>query len=157
MVNEKAWEDLEADKARLQPTPPVGEIVRWYPGNDQKQPYAGRVTGHDGPGRIKIEVAQINGFPQHKKGVYHVTSKIHDQKGNFSTRDCGSWDYVRGVAPDEDYDLHRDEIARREKNLLVAEEASQKTAETMAKKLTEKPVVAPKKKPLPEPLPASVF
>lgn len=155
MVNEQAWANLEADKLNLQPTPPVGETVRWYQGDDKSRPYAGRVTGHEGPGRLKIEVAVINAIPQHKKGVYHVSSKVHLQKGNPSTRDCGSWDYVRGAAPDEDYDLHRDELERREKNLLVAEENAIKTTELMAAKQAAKPTA--KKKPLPEPLPASAF
>ena len=158
MVNEQAWANLEADKQNLQPTPRVGSCVQWYPGNDPKQPYAGRVTGIDGPGRLKIEVAIINGIPQHKKGVYHVTASIHEQKGNFSTREHGSWDYVYGPAPDSDYDLHRDELARREKNLLAAEEAAAKTTELMAAKQAAKPTMpATKKKPLPEPIPASAF
>lgn len=149
-VNEVAWTEIEADKNRLQPTPPVGEKIVWYMAGVKENPVAAQVTEIESAGRIKLVVFPKNTFPQHKAGVYHVSAKIHDKPGNPTTRNCGAWDYVRGEAPDEDYSLHRAEIEKREQNLLVGERQAAESAQLFEKKQAEK--ASGKKKPLPDPL-----
>lgn len=154
-VNEVAWLELEEDRQNLQPTPPVGEDVVWYMSGNKAYPVPAKVTEIESAGRVKLVTFPKNAFPQHKPGVYHLSAKIHQKPGNPTTRNCGAWDYVRGVAPNEDYELHRAELEKREQNLLIGEQAAQKSAEMFAKKQAEKGIV--KKKPLPDPLPAPSF
>lgn len=151
-ANEVAWTELEADKQNLQPTPPVGEDVVWYMGGNSAHPVPAKVTEIESAGRVKLVVFPKNAFPQHKPGVYHLSARIHQKPGNPTTRNCGAWDYVRGVVPKEDYAIHQAELAKREQNLLVGEQAAQKNAEAFKEKQAEK--ATGKKKPLPEPLPA---
>jgi hypothetical protein len=155
-ANEQAWMDLEQDQANLQPTPPVGEVVRWYPAGDLAAPVAAQVTGIEGSGRLKLVAFIRNGFPQHKAGVYHVSAKIHQKPGNPTTKNWGSWDYVRGVAPDEDYEYHRQELAKRETQLSAGEQAAKKNTELFVAKQAEK-LAGGKKPRLPDPLPAPSF
>jgi len=164
-MNEKAWNDLEADKKRPQPTPPVGYAVQWYRSGNTSDPVPALVSGIEGPGRLKLVAFPINTFMQHKSGVYHVSAKVHDQKGNPTTGRCGSWDYY---PEDNHYKLFEAEVARREENLLRAEEEARKASARFAEKLLEREelmaeaaasrataTVAKKKKVLsPEPLPA---
>lgn len=152
-TNEVAWNELEEDQKNLQPTPPVGKPIVWYHNGDKNHPVAAQVTGIDGPGRIKAVVFPINAFPQHKAGVYHVSAKIHTKPNNPTTRNCGSWDYFRGDQVHEsDYELHLEELSKREANLRAGEEAAQKNAELFAEKQAER--ASGKKKRLPDPLPA---
>lgn len=154
-MNEVAWQEIEEDKANLQPTPPVGEKAVWYVAGDRKHPVPAQVVGIEGPGRLKLVVFQANSFPQHKAGVYHVSAKIHQKGGNQTTRNCGSWDYVRtSDIQDEDYDLHRQEIAKRETNLKMGEETTRKNEDLFAKKAAERAAAPTKKQRLPDPLPA---
>lgn len=136
-MNERAWEELAEDRERLQPTPPVGEVVIWYIGGDKRHPVPARVSGVESAGRVKLTVFPWSAFPQHKPGVYHVSARIHDKPGNPTTRNCGSWDYVRGKVPKEDYATHEAELDKRQANLKKAEEeaagAALKYAEQRAK------------------------
>lgn len=154
-VNEVAWTELEGDRQNLQPTPPVGEPIVWFMAGDTTHPVAAQVTEIESAGRIKLVVFPKNAFPQHKVGVYHVSAKIHQKPGNPTTKNCGAWDYVRGVAPEADYALHQAELDKREKNLLIGEQSAAKAAEMFEKKQAEK--ATGKKKPLPDPLPVPAF
>lgn len=154
-ANEQAWIDLEAEQKNLQPTPPVGEVIRWYPAGDKSAPVAAQVTGIEGPGRVKAVVFVRNGFPQHKQGVYHVSAKIHEKPGNPTTKNWGSWDYVRAAVP-EDYELHLKELAKREAQLTTGEQAAIKNAEVFEQRKLDKATPG-KKIRSPEPLPAPSF
>lgn len=149
-VNEKAWQDLETDMENPQPTPPVGESVVWYMAGDTRKPVPALVTGIEGSGRLKLVTFQVNSFPAHKTGVYHVSAKIHDKPGNFQTKNCGSWDYVRKPIPEEDYAAFNEEIEKRRANLAVGEESAKRQAQIFA----EKQGLLKTKKKLSDPLPA---
>lgn len=154
-VNEAGWAELDAQQRNLQPTPPVGKPIVWYPAGNQADPVAGQVTGIEGPGRLKLVVFPKNAFPAHKNGVYHVSAKIHEKPGNPTTKNWGSWDYVEaGDLDDSHYKLHRQELAKLEVNLEKGEELAVKAAEDYAEKQAAKKANFGKKKPIIDPLPA---
>lgn len=154
-VNENGWKELDAQQRNLQPTPPVGFNVVWYPAGNVNDPVAGQVTGVEGPGRLKLVVFPKNAFPAHKNGVYHVSAKIHDKPGNPTTKNWGSWDYVQADDMlDAHFKLHRQELAKLEENLTRGEEDAKRAAEDYAEKQAAKKVVTGKKKPIHDPLPA---
>lgn len=129
-MNVEAWKLLEEDRANKQPTPPIPSLVTWYQHGDPTKPHAGIVTGHgDRAGRLNICILAPGAFPQHRKGVYHVTSKYN--KPHVQTiKDTGTWDYPPGTKiPAAHYAVHDEEIAKREKNLLEAEEKAKQVFE----------------------------
>jgi hypothetical protein len=151
-MNEAAWAAIERDEARRLPTPPVATPIQWYEHGDRRYPIAGLVTEIEGPGRLKVVIFRVNALPQHKAGVYHVNSLVHDQANNQTTYRCGSWDYAPGIKPPkEHYDLFVQDIERRREHLRKAEEAAVKAAELHAKREAERFLGT--KKP-PEPIPA---
>ena len=155
-MNEVAWNAIEEDKKNRIPTPPIRTTVQWYQGGDKNICLPGIVTGIEGPGRLKIVLFPINSFPRHQAGVYHEDHKVHSQKGNPTTSRCGSWGFEDGFRiPKEWYDLHDQEIAKRELNLRTAEQAAITSAELFMQKNAEKANAA--KKRLPDPLPAPTF
>lgn len=145
-MNEAAWAAIERDEALRLPTPPVGTTVQWYDHGDIRFPTAAIVTEVEGPGRVKLAVFRVNALPQHKPGVYHVDSLIHDQANNQTTYRCGSWGYPQGVKPPkEHYELHVQDVERRKEHLRKAEEAAKAAAELHEKRMAER-LAAPKKK-----------
>lgn len=145
MANETAWKNLQDLQANRQPTPPVGEPIVWFQGADRKHPVAARCNGIEGPGRIKITILPWMGVaPMHRSACYHIDHPMH-QKPNETTKNNGAWDYVRGRIPKDDYTVHDEEYAKREKALIEAEDQAQKDAELFARKRAEKEAEAPKK------------
>jgi len=152
-MNEVAWNAIAKDESRRLPTAPIsyGDI-QWFEYGDKAFPFAAKVVGVEGAGRLKLVIFKPNALPQHKTAVYHVNSPIHDQTNNPTTYRCGSWDYIPGVKiPKEHYELFDEDIERRKENLRKAEEAAVKNAELFAKKQAER--FAGKVKP-PEPIPS---
>jgi len=150
-MNEVAWAAIEKDEQRRLPTPPIGTPIQWYETGNKEFTLAGRVTGIEGPGRLKVAVDRINAITQHKTAVYHVNSPVHDQANNSTTYRCGSWDYLPGTKiPKEHYELFDQEIERRKENLRKAEEAAKKNAELFAARQAER---LNGRKPAPEPIP----
>lgn len=136
-MNAGAWEKLAAEKQNRQPTPPVGEPIVWFIEGDRNRPVAAQCNGIEGPGRIKVCLHQHNGFTQHRGACHHVSAEIH-QRPNSTTKTNGSWDYVRGKVPKEDYALHDLEIQRREEALMKAESEAKLAAEQFQKRKAER-------------------
>ena len=150
-VNENGWNELNEQQRNLQPTPPVGKPVNWYPAGNKEDPVPGRITAIEGPGRVKLVVFPKNAFPAHKQAVYHVSAKIHDKPGNPTTKNWGSWDYVEeDDFKDAHYETHRKELRKLEDNLTRGEADAITAAENYATKQAEKLAAAKsgKKKPL---------
>lgn len=142
-----AWEKLASDKANPQPTPPIGEPIVWFIEGDRTKRVAGQVTGVEGPGRLKIVVHPVGNFQQHKTGCFHISNTIHERP-NATTKNNGAWDYPRGKAPKEDFSLHNEEMARREAQLVKADEVQKKAEERMQRLADgdEEPEVKPKRR-----------
>lgn len=152
-MNETAWQNLEEDKQRRLPTPPVGWMVQWYPGGDQRQPVAAVVVAAELPGRVKLKTFPANSFPKDMAGVWHVKSKVHDKTHNQTTAHCGSWDYPPGQeVPKLHWKAYDEDLERREAMLMAAEDqAARQTAQFQAKQAKK---AQEAKKQLPEILPA---
>lgn len=147
--NETAWTRLAEEKENRQPTPPIGEPLVWYIEGDKNRPVAAQCNGIEGPGRIKVVVFPLNAFPQHKAGCYHISHRNHERP-NITTKNGGAWDYPRGKAPKEDFQLFDSEIEKRENSLAASEVEAEKNRQLFEKKQAERE--AGIKKRLPDPL-----
>jgi len=152
-MNETAWNNLEEDKKHRLPTPPIGWPIQWYTSGNQNQAVAAQVIGVEGPGRLTVKLQLPNAFPKDMKGVYHVNHRIHLKANNQTTVKCGSWDYCPGMPiPKEHWEAFDEDIERREKALLDAEDHAERQAAKFQENLAKKTLEA--KKRLPEILPA---
>jgi hypothetical protein len=131
--NEPVWAGLEEEKRNKLPTPPVGTPVQWYQGGDRRMVFAGQVLAVEVPGRVTIRIAAPGKFAEDKKGVYHVSYRMHKVPGHQNTQKCGSWDYLPGhTVHKRDYGFHEEELEKRELNLLNQEEQARKIAAAKA-------------------------
>lgn len=145
--NERAWQELEADREVKLPTPPVGATVQWYLRGDKNEVSPAIVTGIEAPGRLQLCVFPKNSFPQHKTGVYYVDHRAIQDRSNPHTPRCGSWgldaDFEIPVAW---YKIQQQDLARRENMLTEAEKTAKKNADLFAKKQAERENGAPKRR-----------
>ena len=145
--NERAWEELEADRTVKIPTPPVRTTVQWYLRGDKNEVAPAIVTAIEGPGRLQLCVFPKNTFPQHKTGVYHVDHRAIQERSNPHTPRCGSWGFEDGfVPPKEWYAIQEQDLARRENMLMEGEKTAKKNAEMFAKKQAERENGQPKRR-----------
>lgn len=152
-MNDAAWAVLEAERANLQPTPPIGTVVQWYKGGDKREVRAAQVTAIEGPGRVVVVINEPSAFPKTLKGVFHESHRIHERNNNQTTVRCGSWGYIPGTKPeDSHYNVHREELEKRLNNLRKADEEAAKIAKAretqvpLAPPLPDEPKTAVKKK-----------
>lgn len=144
-----ALERLQEERDRLMPTPPVGEPVVWYMGGTGR-PIPALVADIEDPGKLKLKVFPWASFPRDVPGVFYKGHPVHEKPNNQQTVRCGSWDYVR-KPPAEDYNLHKERLDAREKQLVDAQVTAERlAAEFQAKQAKAK---ANLKKRLPEILP----
>lgn len=135
-MSSEVWNRLAEERERLQPTPPVSEPVIWYQNGDKRFPVPALCSAAEGPGRIKVTIYPHGAMLMHRSGCHHITHPVHD-KPNETTKNCGSWDYPRGV-PKEDYKLHEDDLTRRENGLLEADEKAKEAAKLHEQKAAER-------------------
>lgn len=132
-MSETSWSGLEEDKRNKLPTPPVGLCVQWFEGGDRRRVFAARVIAIEVPGRVHLEVKAPGKIPVEKKGVYHVSYRIHKVHGNQNTSNCGSWDYLPGYSMTKrDYAFHEEELEKREMTLMAQEEKNRADAAARA-------------------------
>lgn len=153
MANEQAWANLNAEKERRLPTPPVGEALVWYIDCDKNRPVAAQCNAIEGPGRIWVVIHTKNGMPMHRGACLHVSHPTFEKSISALQRTNGSWDYPRHKAPVEDYAVHDAEIAKREAALRKGDEEAKKNEELFIEKAAEK-AAGTKKRKLPDILPA---
>lgn len=134
-----ALAEIEKEKRRPQPTPPVGMPIVWYLNGDRRLPRAAVVTDIEGPGRIAVAITPKNSQTLHRTGVHythHPDCEDEDDqpKNTPQVARNGTWDYVPGyfsTIPREHFQPHLDLIEKREVSLLKqmeAEEAALKAA-----------------------------
>ena len=129
----KAIKDTEAEMKVLTPTPLVGTAVNWYRGADKEKSYAAVVTLIQGVGKVKLSVFEPDKFVTHKTGVLHITDPTHEKRANRTSKDCGAWDYLEGVEPDEThFELHLALLEKRKGGFVVQlKEAEKRNAEEL--------------------------
>jgi hypothetical protein len=122
-VNQKVWDEIEEEKKKPQPTPPIGLAIVFHGGGDKSKPVPARVFRYeDEPGRIAVTVETPTGL-QFKGGVYYHGSR-HNNGSNRTIYNNGTWDYIEGeTAPKWHFKQHTEYIERRQK--------AQQNAETM--------------------------
>ena len=121
--NQTAWAEIAEAKANPLPTPPIGATVQWCFQGDQRNIRAAIVTGIEDPGRLKLGIFSQGQMVQYKTGVYYITHANHKQSNHPTTKANGSWQYLPGQSiPKSHYEFHDTEMAKREANLVRAEE-----------------------------------
>lgn len=119
---------LENPNAGLLPTPQIGDRVVWYDRADKSvTPIAADVVGIEAPGRVKLELHRRTpkSYRDFVDGCWHVSAPIHE-KDNANTRDCGGWEWLRGIAPKDAYDMHRKQNEDKEFARLQEAEAQER-------------------------------
>ncbi len=128
---------------KLMPTPVVGERVWWYDRADSNTiPYGADVLAVEEPGRVKLKIVRDRVFHKAEivSGVRHMTDDQHKEE-NMTTRESGGWDWLRGIAPADQYDAHRNFLEKKEKNRIVEEaEAKRRIAERKEREAAMQPV-----------------
>jgi len=104
---------------KLMPTPPIGERIVFFERGDKSASRAAIVTNIEECGKIKLIMFAPNGVPAHRMGVLHASHPQHEVPGNPVTFRTGSWDYVRGAVPKEDFDAHKKLLKEREESRVA--------------------------------------
>lgn len=115
-----------------QPTPPIGWPIVWHR-NAKKpsDPLSGTVTGIEDVGKLVITIFPPNGMQEHKKGVLHVSNKVHSRPASSHNIRNGAWDFIDGLTPKHSYKMSderevRKEAARKEMEALNARVAAER-------------------------------
>ena len=135
-MSSEVWNKLAEERQRLQPTPKVSDPIIYYTRGDKNFPVPAVCSAVEGPGRIKITLFPFQGMMQHRAGCHHVTHWVHDRP-NETTKNNGSWDFNREL-PADAYEVHEAELAKRENNLLDAEEKAKAAQAAFEKKAEER-------------------
>ncbi len=135
-MSSEVWNRLAEERTRLQPTPKISDPVIYYTRGDKNFPVPAVCSAVEGPGRIKITLFPFQGMMQHRAGCHHVTHWVHDRP-NETTKNNGAWDFAREV-PKDAFTVHEAELAKRENNLLEAEEKAKAAALAFQKKAEER-------------------
>lgn len=129
-----SWETLAAEENDLQPTPPIGWNIHWFPGGDQRNPVAAIVTAVEGPGKIAVVTFPAGGWPVHHKGVHYIHHPVSKREGSPLKVRNGSWAYMPDTKiPREHNDLHKEVVAKKRAAIEQAE-ADRKKKEEQGKK-----------------------
>lgn len=132
--------EIEKEKKRPIPTPPVGFPIVWYLNGERDKPSAATVTDVEGPGRVAVAIQPKNSVSRHKTGVlytHHGESENDDgtAKSTPHTARNGTWDYIPGfpkTIPAEHFEAHKKLLEYRETSAL-----KQLDAEDTARKALE--------------------
>lgn len=122
---EQQLRDIDEQLLQLLPTPMVGTIVQWFLRGvvSPEAAKAAIVCAVEEPGRVKLTIFPPNGMLIHKQGVLHASHPMHQQSGNASTVNNGSWDYKPDDKPSKNsshWKPHHDQLSRRRSNVLNA-------------------------------------
>jgi hypothetical protein len=130
-----SWDSLAAEENDLQPTPPVGWGINWFPGGDTSNPQAATITAIEGPGKIAVVCFPPGGWPVHHKGVHYVHHPVVKRDGSQQKVRNGSWNYIpdSGKIPNSHMKLHQEVVAKK-KSALEQAEADRKKREEQGKK-----------------------
>ena len=106
---EEQLDEIKAKIADPMPTAPVGTVVVWYKRADVKPgaEIAAIVTKVESAGKLVLATLEPFGIIEHKRGVLHASSPIHQNRQQAVSQGSGCWDYVSGARPPKShYDLH---------------------------------------------------
>lgn len=106
---ESQLEEIKAKIADPMPTAPVGTVVAWYKRAEVKPgaEIAAIVTKVESAGKVVLAILEPFGIIEHKRGVLHASSPIHQNRQQAVSMGAGCWDYISGVRPPKPhYELH---------------------------------------------------
>jgi hypothetical protein len=130
------------DGVRLMPTPQVGDRVLWYDHADKSAPpISADVVLIEAPGRIAVKLNSRHLVQKTRgrdciDGVRHMSDDCHKVE-NANSRDCGGWDWHRGIVPSDAFDAHRKTLERKEEMRLMEQMDNERLAAERKKLLQE--------------------